>query len=241
MARPGMERLVRKRNADRKAIRGPSAALVTMTDPTGSAAEAYRGLRTNLLHARVDGPPKVILLTSPGSGEGKSTICANLGVALAQADRTALVVDCDLRGPTLHRIFGLGDSPGLLDALTTEDGLAGVWQPIAPNLKVVTGGHTPANPAEMLGSRRFAELLGGARREFDYVLLDAPPVDLVSDAAILAAQADGTLLAIDAKKTRKEALRLAVRGLQLVGADVLGVVVNNAGDEGYPMAGPAKG
>ena len=239
MARPKVERPAGKGKAEW----GPSPALVTMTAPAGAASEAYKGLRTNLLYARVDDPPKVILLTSPGSREGKSTICANLGVALAQADRDTLVIDCDLRGPTLHRIFGLRDSPNLLDVLAREDGLGEAWQEPLPKLNVVAGGHTPPNPAELLGSRRFSELLGRARQEFDYVLLDAPPVESVSDAAILATQADGVLLAMDAQKTRKVALRRAVRGLQLVGANVLGVVVNNVEDsgEGYPLAGYVSG
>jgi capsular exopolysaccharide synthesis family protein len=223
--------------------RGPSASLVTVTDPSGAASEAYRGLRTNLLYAQVDAPPKVILVTSPGSREGKSTICANLGATLAQSDRATLVIDCDLRGPTLHRIFGLDDSPNLLDVLAREDGLGEVWQEPLPKLKVVTGGPTPPNPAELLGSRRFSELLGRASRAFDHVLLDAPPVEFVSDAAILATQADGVLLAMDAQKTRKVALRRTVRDLQLVGANVLGVVVNNVEDPGedYPLAGYAGG
>lgn len=239
MARPKVERAERKGNAEG----GPSASLVTVTNPSGAASEAYRGLRTNLLYAQVDAPPTVILLTSPGSKEGKSTICANLGVALAQADHATLVIDCDLRGPTLHTIFGLRDSPNLLDVLAREDGLGDAWQEPVPKLKVVAGGPTPPNPAELLGSRRFSELLGRAGREFDYVLLDAPPVEFVSDAAILATQADGVLLAMDAQKTRKVALRRAVRGLQLVGANLLGVVVNNVEDsgEGYPMAGYASG
>lgn len=238
MARPKMERPA----WEGKAARGPSAALVTVTNPAGPVSEAYRRLRTNLLYARVDHPPRVILLTSPGGGEGKSAICANLGVALAQADRDTLVIDCDLRGPTLHKIFGLRDSPNLLDVLAREDGLGGAWQEPSPKLKLVAGAPTP-NPGELLGSRRFAELLGRARQEFDYVLLDAPPVEFASDAAILATQADGVLLAMDAQKTRKVALRRAVRGMHLVGANVLGVVMNNVDDpgEGYPLSGYANG
>jgi len=235
MARPRVKGPAQK-GGDVKRV--PSS-LVTITDPAGAASEAYRGLGTNLLYAQVDDPPKVILLTSPGNGEGKSTVCANLAVALAQAGRDTLVVDCDLRGPTLHELFGLGGSPDLLDALAKEDGLREVWQSPSPKLKVVAGATAPANPAEILGSRQFAELLGKARQEFDYVVLDAPPVDLVSDAAILATQADGTLLVMDAQKTRRVALRRAVRGLELVGANVLGIIMNNVGasDEGYPLAG----
>ncbi len=238
MARPRTQRPARKGKAER----GPSGSLVTVTDPAGAAAEAYRRLRTNLLHARVVGP-KVILLTSPGGGAGKSTVCANLGVTLAQAGQATLVIDCDLRDPTLHKLFGLVDSPNLSDALAREDGLREAWQAPSPNLKVVTGGPAPPNPADLLGSRRFAGLLGRARQEFDYVLLDAPTVETASDAAVLATQADGTLLTIDSRKTSRTALGRAVHELRLVGADLLGVVVNNAeaSGGGYPLAGRANG
>lgn len=227
MARPRTRRVAQQGKA--KNTHRPSPNLVTLTAPAGAASEAYRVLRTNLLHTRVAGPPKVILLTSPGKGEGKSTICANLGVALAQADRATLVIDCDLRDPTLHRIFGLPSSPGLLNALEKEDGLPGAWRAPAPKLKVVAGGGPPPppNPAELLGSRAFTELLGRARQEFDHVLLDAPSMGFFSDAAVLATQADGTLLVMDARKTRKAALRRVVHDLQIVGSDVLGVVANS--------------
>lgn len=235
MARPQTERPPQKRDTRQDL----SGVLTTVTAPAGIVSEAYRALRTNLLYAQVDNPPKVILLTSPGSREGKSTICANLGVVLAQADRSTLLIDCDLRGPTLHKIFGLRNSRNLLDALANKGKLQEIWQTPSPKLSVVTGGPTPPNPAELLGSRRFAEILGEARREFDYVLLDAPPVDLVSDAAILATQADGTLLVMDAQKTGKAVLRRAVRSLQLVGANILGVIVNNVepSSKGYYLAG----
>jgi capsular exopolysaccharide synthesis family protein len=239
MARSRTARPAQQGNAER----APSSPLTTIVDPAGSASEAYRGLRTNLLRAQVEDPPKVILLTSPGNREGKSTVCANLAVALAQADRDTLVIDCDFRGPTLHKLFRLGDSSDVPDAMAKEDGLRKVWQSLSPKLKVVAGATAHPNPAEILVSRRFAELLGRARQEFDYVLLDAPPVDPVSDAAILATQADGTLLVMDAQKTRKAALRRAVRGLELVGANVLGVVLNNveASGEGYPLVGRVDG
>ena len=205
-----------------------SGRLVTVLDPTSTAAEAYRTLRTNLFYAIVDTPPKVIVVTSASPREGKSTTCANLGVVLAQADRSVLIVDSDFRRPVLHKIFGLRNLQGAVNVLTGERVLQEVWHEPLVGLKVVTVGPPPPNPAELLSSKRFAEFIGQTRQMFDYVLIDAPPVQLVSDSAILANQSDGVLFVVDAQNTRKGAVRQSVRRLQAVGATVIGTVMNNA-------------
>lgn len=213
-----------------------SDRLVTLLEPAGTTAEAYRTLRTSLLYTVAVDPPKVVVLTSPGPQEGKSTTCANLGVVLAQADKKVLVVDCDLRKPVVHKIFGLRNVQGVVNVLVGERDLQEVWQDSIPGLKVVTVGPIPPNPAELLGSKRFAKFLERAREEFDYVLLDAPPMEPVSDPTIVASQGDGALLVIDAQKTRKAAVRRSMRSLKAVGANVLGTVMNNAkvsGKRGY--------
>lgn len=205
-----------------------SRRLITVADPTSPASEAYRTLRTNLFYSLVDDPPRAIALTSPGSTEGKSTTCANLGIVLAQAEKSTLIVDCDLRKPVMHRIFGLRNLRGIVNVLAGEHDLQEVVQDgITSNLKVLTVGPIPPNPAELLSSHRFAGFLANARQQFDYVLLDAPPVEAVSDAAILSTQVDGTLLVLDAQSTRKGHVRQAVRALETVGAGILGTVMNN--------------
>jgi len=206
-----------------------SERLVTLSDPSGAASEDYRTLRTSLFYAVIDTPPKVIVVTSPDTGEGKTTTCANLAVVLAQDGKSTLVMDCDLRKPTMHRVFGLRNFYGLVKALVgaDEDQPEIWWQEPVSGLKVATSGPVPPNPAELLGSRRFADLLERAREEFDYVLLDTPPIGLVSDPAILATQGDGVLLVFDSQRTRKESVREAVRNLESVGAKVLGTVMNN--------------
>jgi receptor protein-tyrosine kinase len=204
--------------------------LIALTKPDGAAAEAFRTLRTNLLYAVVvDAPPRAIMLTSPGPREGKSVICANLGVVLGQASKRTLIVDCDFRGPSQHEICGLSNSLGAVNVLTGDRELREAWQqtPVS-NLSVLTVGPLPPNPAELLGSRSFAELLDRARREFEYVLIDAPPTQPVSDALILASQVDGVLLVIDAESTRKEAAQRSMRSLEAVGANMLATVMNNA-------------
>jgi len=204
-----------------------SGRLITLHDPSDPASEAYRTLRTGLLYAVVDAPPRVISLTSPGPTEGKSTVCANLGVVLAQANKSTLLIDGDLRRPSLHAVFDLRNINGLVNAITGERGLSEVLSEPLPNLRVCTSGPVPPNPAELLSSNRFAALVEEARQGFDYVLIDSPPVEPVADPLILATHADGVLLVLDAQRTRKGALRKALHDLRGVKANVLGTVMNN--------------
>jgi capsular exopolysaccharide synthesis family protein len=203
-----------------------SRHLVALTEPTSLAAETYRALRANLLYGFVDDPPRTIVLTSPGPGEGKSITSSNLGIVLAQADKNTLIVDCDMRRPAVHKIFGLPNAKGLIDLLSEELQPHEVWQKPLENLTVITTGLIPFNPAELLGSRRFAKFLSQARGEFDYVLMDASPLQLVSDPIILGSQADGVLLVFDARNTRKRAVMQSIRSLEAVGVNVLGTVMN---------------
>lgn len=206
---------------------GFSDALVTIADPTGPASEAYRMMRTNLFYASVDDPPKVVVLTSAGSGEGKSTTTANLGVALSEAGKNTLVVDCDLRKPRLHSYFDTRNMTGLVEILTAQRKMQDVWHEPMLKLKLITAGPPPLNPAELLSSQRFADFLKQVSQQFDYVLVDTPPVTAVTDSAVVAALGDGVLLVVDAQGTRKNAVKQAIRELEVVGARVLGTVLNN--------------
>jgi capsular exopolysaccharide synthesis family protein len=221
--------LRRRQTHQRDTSNGLSSNLITILHPNDAASEAYRRLRTSLFYSHMNDPPKVILLTSPGLREGKSTTCANLGVVLAQADKETLLVDCDFRRPALHRIFGLRNAWGLEGVLQDERSLQEACIEILPSLNIITAGPLPPNPVEVLGSQRFATFLAEAREQFDYVLVDSPPVQAVSDPVVLAAQADGVLFVLDAQAPRRTYLQQeAVRSLEDVGAVVLGMVVNNA-------------
>ena len=223
-----MTRLLGRSKSRQAQSEGSSDWLVTISDPSGEASEAYRSLRTNLFYSIADDPPnKVILLAGPSSRMGKSTTCADLGVVLAQADKSTLIVDCDLRKPVLHKIFGLSNAYGLMDVLAGEQEPEEVWQVPVEGLCVLPAGPKPPNPAEVLASEHFARFLEQIRPKFDYVLLDAPPTQLVSDPTILAPQVDGVLLLFDAQSTRKGSVRQAMRGLEAVGANVLGTVMTN--------------
>lgn len=232
-----------RRRDRRQEVADLSERLVTVTKPDGVASEAYRSLRTSLLYSLVDNPPKVITFTSPGPREGKSTTCSNLAVVLSQADKNTLLMDCDFRKPVVHRVFQLRNIMGVVDVLAGEHSAEKVWHEPMENLKVMTVGPVPPNPAELLGSERFAELLDRMRGEFDYVLIDAPPIQLVSDPAIIAAQTDGVLLVLDSQNTRKGSLRRSMRSLESVGATVLGTVMNNYKNSsgGYTYGGYTYG
>jgi capsular exopolysaccharide synthesis family protein len=205
-----------------------SEHLVTLLNPAGVPSEAYRSLRTSLLYAVSDTPPTVILITSPGPADGKSTTCANLAVVLAQVGKQTLVIDGDLREPSLHKIFGVPNVSGLVNVLSGEYDLLEVCTEPLPELKVLSTGPIPPNPAELLISGRFAELTGQARRLFDYVLIDSPPTGLVSDPMIIATQTDGVLLVLDSQGTSRGSVRRAIRNLEAVGAKVLGTILNKA-------------
>jgi capsular exopolysaccharide synthesis family protein len=181
-------------------------------------------------------PPAVVVLTSPGPSEGKSTTCANLGVALAQAGHKTLIMDCDLRGPLLHKVFGLSNAYGLVDVLTNGHDLEDLLrEPPLTNLNVVTAGPIPPNPTELLGSGRFSEVVREARERFDYVLLDSPhllaagPSSMgpFADPLELDSRADCVLLVLDAQGTTRNALRQAMQTLESAESSVLGLVVNN--------------
>lgn len=208
---------------------GTSEDLITVLEPMSMAAEAYRTLRTNLFYAFVDRQPKVIVVTSSKPKDGKSITCANLGVVLAQADKNTLVIDCDLRRPNIHRIFDVRNFWGMTDVLVEDDPREVCWHEPLTNLKVLTAGLIPPNPTELLESNRFAGLLERTRGEFDYVLLDAPTLELVSDPLILATQADGVLLVVNSQSNiRRGDLRDSVESLSAVEANILGTVINNA-------------
>lgn len=213
-----------------------SKHLVTVFEPDGIASEAYRTLRMSLLYALMDEQSKVIVVTSPGPNEGKSVVCANLGVVLAQAGKSTLIVECDFRRPAMHKIFGLRTRGATVASiLAGEHGLQEASQkPLADyDLEVLAVGAPPPDPAALLSSPYLSELLTSAKERFDYVLVSSPVVGALSDPFILARQGDGVLLALDAQKSRKGHVRRAVRSLEAVGARVIGTVMTNVkGAEG---------
>lgn len=196
-------------------------------DPRSPAAEAYRLTRTSISFSSVDHYLSSLLITSPGPGEGKSTSTANLAVAFAQEGRNVLIIDGDLRRPVQHKIFGLPNIQGLTNVLVTGRSLQeAVQETSEPRLHLLTSGPLPPNPAELVGSNSLKRLLQEAKSSYDLVILDSPPVTMVTDATILASFLDGTILIISANQTTRDMAQKAKKLLTGVNAKILGVILN---------------
>lgn len=211
------------------------SALITLREPGSAAAEAYRTLRTNILFSSLDRPLHTLLITSTAPNEGKSTTLANLAVTMAQAEQRVLVVDCDLRRPSLHSIFGMPNEWGLTSALLEQgEGPLPIQETSVPGLQLLPSGPLPPRPADLLGSRRMGALIERLRAAADIVLFDTPPVVAVTDAAVLAPRVDGVLLVLHAGHTRRDRARQARQVLEKVKANIVGVVLNGARlEQGY--------
>ena len=206
--------------------------LITHLDPKSPVAEAFRVLRTNLHYVNLDKKIKTVMVTSAGPNEGKSTILANLAVAIAQTGQKVLIVDADLRKPTQHKIFSLNGVKGLTNLLVEEVDFAEVVQPCeVENLSIITSGPIPPNPSELLGSLRMDSFLSSVT-EYDLVLFDTPPVVAVTDAAVLSSKLDGVLLLIESKKVKIERAKAAKEQLLKANARILGVILNNVAYSG---------
>jgi len=206
----------------------PQDAVITAEHPKSSIAEGYRVLRTNIQFAALDNPATSLMVTSSGPQEGKSTTLANLGVVIAQGGKRTLLVDTDLRRPTLHKLFGLPNKNGVTNLLLAEqpDIAAAAQATDVPGLSVLTSGPQPPNPAELLGSQRMDAFIAQAKSAFDAVLFDSPPVMAVADASILAAKVHEVVMVVDAGRTRSEVAKRAKQAIDTTGAKLLGVVLN---------------
>lgn len=208
--------------------RNQADSLITLKHPRSPISEAYRVLRTNLRFSGIENPAGALLVTSPGPTEGKTTTAANLAVAVAQSGRRVVLLDCDLRRPTLDKYFGLSNDEGLSSLFLNDTAtLESVMRPTKlDTLKVITSGPIPPNPAELLDSNRMRRILETLRSQADLLIIDSPPVLAVADASIVGARCSGVILVIDAGRTRSDISRRAVETLNKTGTKVLGVVLN---------------
>jgi exopolysaccharide transport family protein len=220
----------RKSNGKRLALTASKEVVETVTQirPQSQMAESYRALRTSLLLSNLGAPPKVIMVTSARPQEGKTTTSINTAIVLAQKGVRVLLVDADLRRPSVHKTLGMGPRSGLSNVLT---GSATMQQtittsPILPNLFILPAGTPPPNPAELLASSNMRDLLTELRQQFDHIVIDTPPTLSVTDAVVLSPRADATILVIRSGQTTKQALRRARDILMQVNAHVAGVLLN---------------
>ncbi|MDD6795957.1 MAG: CpsD/CapB family tyrosine-protein kinase [Clostridiaceae bacterium] len=194
--------------------------------PKSISAESYRTLRTNIQYSSFDKEIKTIVVTSSEPGEGKSITAGNLAFTFAQAEKKTIIIDCDLRKPSLHKKFRISNLSGLSDVLIGKSTVNESVYKYTNNLDVLTSGKLPPNPSEMLGSKVMESLLTALRERYDIIILDSAPLQAVTDAQILSTKADGTVFVVRAEKTKRDSVVQAKALLDKVGANILGVVLN---------------
>lgn len=206
--------------------------LVTQNDPKNPAAEAYRVIRTGIQFAQAGKELQTIALISCTPNEGKSTTIANLAVVLTQAGKSVLLIDCDMRNPTVHKNFNLSNKVGLSSCISMGTALSDAVQKTSiEGLYALTGGVIPPNPSELLGSEQMKSVLQRAKERYDYVLIDTPPVMPVTDALIVSRFVDGMILVIASAEVKVEMARDVKNQLVNAGANILGVVLNKVRSE----------
>ena len=194
--------------------------------PKSIDAEAYRSLRSNIEYSSFDDEYRAIVVTSSVPGEGKSTTSGNLAIALAQSRNSVLLVDCDMRKPSIHKKFKISNAAGTAELLLRKRLFEEVANKHNENLTIITAGKIPPNPSEMLASRAMTAFIEEMKKEFKYIILDTPPLQAVTDAQVLSTKADGVLLVVRAGSTKKDAILNSVDLIEKVHGKIIGTVLN---------------
>jgi len=204
--------------------------IVTITDPQSAAAEAYRTLRTNIEYSSVDEPLQTLLVTSAAPLDEKGSTVANLAVAMADGDRSIILVDADLRRPSQHLLFGLSNEQGFTNLFRDEASLKNPPLQSVPNtsLKVLTSGPLPPIPGQLLASKKIAQVITQLASMAEMIIFDVPPIITVNDASLLASQVDGVLLVVKAGGDKREHVKAAKDRMEKVNARLIGAVLTNA-------------
>lgn len=206
------------------------SGLISLREPKSAASEAYRMIRTNLEYTDIDKEKKILLFTSPRMKDGKTTTISNLAVILAHAGEKVLLIDCDLRKPRIHKIFEISNEVGLTNVIAKHDlieSAKSIFEEI-PNLHLITSGVIPPMPTEILASVKMGEILTELRGQYDFILLDTPPILSVADAAAVSKYVDGVIIVSALGKTTYDEISAAKRSLNKVDANLLGVILTFA-------------
>lgn len=202
-------------------------SIITFKSPKSQISEAFRNMRTNITFSDIDNELQVLAITSSSNSEGKTTIISNYAVALAQSGKRILLMDCDLRRPQIHRKFDLDNKKGLTNILLKEIPIAeGIQETEVPNLFIIASGPIPPNPSEILASRRMGELITELKKDYEYILLDAPPLGLVTDAAVLNPVTEGYIIVVALGQTDRDGVHYVIETLQNISGNIVGVVAN---------------
>ena len=211
--------------------------IISIKNPKSPIAEAYRGIRTSIEFSNLDKNLQVITVTSSMQNEGKSTVMANLAVSFANLDKKVLIMEGDLRNPSVHRMFNISNIKGLTDILLQNKVFADcVHCTDVKNLHVLTCGAIPPNPSEMLSSKKIRDFIESLREYYDYIFIDAPPIGIVTDAGIISTYTDGCIFVVGAGDADIEMAKVSKERLEKVGANILGGVLNkfeSSGASGY--------
>lgn len=200
--------------------------LITYRDPKSAIGEAYRVLRTNIQFANLDKDIKTMVVTSSSPTEGKTTITSNLGITMARGGKKVLLIDGDLRRPRLHKVFSINNNIGLTHLVMGVNLSDVVYNIDSIGVDLITSGPLPPNPSELLGSKKIKYFLDECKERYDIILVDSPPVGVVTDGAILSAICDGTILVVAANQTSIDDSQKAKDALNKVKANIIGVVLN---------------
>ena len=199
-------------------------------NPTSSFAEAYRGIRTSIEYSSVDKKLKTLMVTSSEPGEGKSSVSLNLAFVLSQGGKKVILVDCDLRRPSIHVKLRVTNNKGITDYLIGKIKLNEAIRKVNKNLDVITAGNRATNPAEVIGSKAMENFINELQEVYDYVIIDTPPIKIINDGLMLSNKCDGVVYVVRAGKTKKDDIIEGYRELEKVNAKVIGSVLNGVCD-----------
>lgn len=203
-------------------------SIISYNDPKSVISEQYRAIRTNIEYSNVDQNTKTILVTSSDKNEGKTTTVSNLAVSFANLNKKVLLIDCDLRNASIHKMFRLNNIYGLTDILAKDRAVDKCIQETElENLYVLTAGAIPPNPAEILSSEKMKNLIEDLKNIYDYIFIDTPPIGLVTDAGVLSSFIDGVVLVVKSESVEKKYLEETKKKLDAVDARILGAILNS--------------
>lgn len=201
--------------------------ITSLEKPQSNISEAYRTIRTGIEFSNLDKDLKIICITSSKKDEGKTTVLSNLGVSFAKIDKKVLLIDADLRNPSISKMFDTSNTQGLMDILLGKRNIQDcVKKTKQENLYILTGGTIPPNPAEVLSSKKMSEFIESIKDEYDYIFIDSPPVGIISDASIISAYSDGVIFVVGANEVDSNLAKIAKERLDSVKANIVGVILN---------------